>query len=585
MHAVRPPSPSPSTPTLPKSSLPPRALPVPLSNDVSPSTVLRQLLLEWYSGVAELLIGEAAAADVCGYRNTPHLRACEVEDPFHGTRSGDARKEGLSEGSCDEMVESASTSSEPDSERGALQHSLHFLVNALSRATCNRRQGGLTDERITQLTERLSSLCPDTPLPLSSSPLGCGVSPPHEQEPQAQPLFSLQNTLKVPCFDEREELSLNTNEPPSLKTSVPTAAPHMSPSMSLAATSECVTASAPTPWWYTLADVVNSMLDGIDGVVDTVFAGHLNTTPTTTSLTAFLSPLPVDDADALASDETTVDNNYRQEDSCIMAGLLLNRNVYVRPGPAFASFTSPLLVVLDLDLTVLRHPLSSVSFRAVQTMLPRELQALYVDADFFCGFCEAVTRRGHELAFCSFTEGASDQHGCGLSVPEVVLFLLSAVLPQTRTYLTSPEDVVCLPKSAAGPGKLYHLQVLQQRHNARGRSPVVAPAVGSRSAYVSAGLEHKEGHSASLSCSSPDVLDGILYQSHPAAPLLLPRWLSTDVLLIDDDKENCRLAVTQGYHAAHCAKTGLSASWFAARSDVQALLGVTADEIPRRRAL
>jgi hypothetical protein len=339
------------------------------------------------------------------------------------------------------------------------------------------------------------------------------------------------------------------------------------------------------PWLYTLADALNAAMDFVDSLVDAVFFPvHLpaSVPTTTTSCSSSLSPTQV-----LPSMGCSLDVLAREaaaataEESCIMAGLLFSRHVRVRRGPAYATVTSPLLVVLDLDMTVLRQPLSSVTFRTVQTMSPREQHALFVDADFFCGFCEAVTRHGHKLAVCSLTEGAADQHWCGLSVAEVVLAVLALALPSARTYLCSPDDVVCMTKSMAGPGKLFHLQVLQQRYNTRGQSPsVVTAAVGGgsmRSFETNVGLDRSK-QSVDISYSSHDVVDENVSPVVAAAPLL-PRWLSTDVLLIDDDKENCRLAVAQGYHAAHCGESGLSTEWFAARPDVQVLLGVTTDEM------
>ncbi|KPA76351.1 hypothetical protein ABB37_07699 [Leptomonas pyrrhocoris] len=596
MNAGTPPAPPFLSASALKGGVPPPPV-LHLPNDAPPpEEMLRQLLLEWYSSVAELLIGEVAAADVLGYKNTPQLRACELKSYCAGTESRKKEKEiGKGEGGggrgLDEVAGSASRPSAPASECEALLHSPHFPVAALTSMIGGSQRGRLTEKLSAKLTQLLPSLRLDScPLP-QDTPRGCGgVSPHNPQLRPTRPQPFSQRTLAMPRFDEREEFMPITNGPSSPTTSTPTAASHPSPSLpgttasTLSPTTIAIAATTtpptPTPWWYSLVDAVNSTLDSFDVLVDAVFSASPSTTPVPTLWTAFSSAQWLAGTGAWRSKEAAVvdthDGDDSGEESCIMAGMLLNRHVHVRRGPAFSTVTSPLLVVLDLDLTVLRYPLSSLSFRAVQSMSPRELRALFVDVDFFRGFCEAVTRRGHELAICSLTEGAADQHWCELSVPEVVLLLLSAVLPPTRTYLTSPDDTVCLPKSIAGPGKLFHLQVLQERRNARDTSPAAAVAV----AAAAAAEEHNDANGASLSCSSHEALDSVACRYASPAPLLLPRWLSTDAVLIDDDKENCWLAVTQGYHAAHCAETGLSASWFAARPDLQVLLGVTADEIP-----
>ncbi|KAG5505347.1 hypothetical protein JIQ42_07557 [Leishmania sp. Namibia] len=344
------------------------------------------------------------------------------------------------------------------------------------------------------------------------------------------------------------------------------------------------TAASPPDWWDGAASVIDALCDAVER--------HVNTTAV--SPTAWSSSFSLPSA-ALGGQSLSQIEAELTEESCIMAGLLLHRDVRLRSGPCYATVVSPVLVVLDLDGTLLRSPLSTVSLRAAQAATTAEVRALFVDADFLGSFCEAVNRQGHELAICSLTEGTADQQATCLSVAEAVLCLLSRVLPPTRSYLTSSEDVVCLPRSMAGPGKLYHLQELQQRRNARDegqrslRSQTYPPPQQQQQKTGDTEAEAADDVSDSMrtnvspsppQTSSPqnDIIGGLRNPSM----LLLPKWLSTDMVLIDDDRENCRMAVTQGYHATPCAETGMSVSWYAANPELQALLGIPASEVVPR---
>ncbi|KAG5483541.1 hypothetical protein CUR178_07863 [Leishmania enriettii] len=344
------------------------------------------------------------------------------------------------------------------------------------------------------------------------------------------------------------------------------------------------TAASLPDWWNGAASVIDALCDAVER--------HVNTTAVSPAAWSSSFSLP---SAALGGQSLSQIEAELTEESCIMAGLLLHRDVRLRSGPCYATVVSPVLVVLDLDGTLLRSPLSTVSLRAAQAATTAEVRALFVDADFLGWFCEAVNRHGHELAICSLTEGTADQQATCLSVAEAVLCLLSRVLPPTRSYLTSSEDVVCLPRSMAGPGKLYHLQELQQRRNARDeekrslRSQTYPPPQQQQQETGDTEVETADDVSDSMSTnvspspartSSPqnDIIGGLRSPS----TLLLPKWLSTDMVLIDDDKENCRMAVTQGYHATPCAETGMSVSWYAANPELQALLGIPASEVVPR---
>ncbi|KAK7196679.1 hypothetical protein NESM_000607000 [Novymonas esmeraldas] len=301
-------------------------------------------------------------------------------------------------------------------------------------------------------------------------------------------------------------------------------------------------AASPPHWLDAAADAVDALCDAVDERLDS--AALATSRAAAAGVASVASVLPAAALGGRSLAEVTAALTGR---TCIMAGLLLDRDVRLRGGPCYAPVASPMLVVLDLDGTLLHAPFSCVDLRATLTATAADVRALFVDADFLRDFCEAVTRHGHEVALCSLTEGSADQEATALTVAEGVLALLSRVLPATRMFLNSTDDVVCLPRSAAGPGKLYHLHELQQRRNARDERPRSRPR-----------------HTAS------------------PAPPVLPTWLSTDILLIDDDRANCELAVTQGYHAASCAETGMSAAWYAANCDVQVLLGLPASEVGPR---
>ncbi|CBZ24842.1 hypothetical protein, unknown function [Leishmania mexicana MHOM/GT/2001/U1103] len=349
---------------------------------------------------------------------------------------------------------------------------------------------------------------------------------------------------------------------------------------------ESETTASPPNWWDSAADALDALFDAVDMCVDSTAVSPTFTIPALSLPAAALGGQSLSQIEAALTEE-----------SCIMAGLLLHREVRPRSGPCYATVVSPVLVVLDLDGTLLRSPLSSISLRAAQVATTAEVRALFVDADFLGAFCEAVTQRGHELAICSLTEGTADQWATCLSVAEAVVCLLSRVLPPIRAYLTSTDDVVCLPRSVAGPGKLYHLQELQQRRNARDeeqrllRGPIhsqqqlrptdntCAEATDDASDSVRTGPSPLPLQTPSLHYD--DTVGGLWNQS----TLLLPKWLSTDVVLIDDDRENCRMAVAQGYHATPCAETGMSASWYTANPELQVLLGIPASEVvPRNSA-
>lgn len=595
-----PPSVSLSTPAVPRKTPPPARMraspdhatavpfPAPLTREAAPQDVLRQLLREWCGGMAELLISEAAAADVLGYKDTPHLRACEATEenwvggavaafPVTHALMGDKRGPLLSS---------------PRFYENDVLHHHHYHrgnvpVGIVSCESSTERLGA-------KLTQLLPALHPGATA--ASASAAAAVAAARSSPPL--PLHSAHalHDVAMLLLDKSETAATLSNAKglPSPSTSRLTVGPPIPSLMPDTTTSSPPTTTttatavamdrtnAKTSWWFTLADALIAAMDAFDAVVDTVFRSDHSSAPANTELFTSSSPHCLTASLGVPSGAAAgweVDDGAAAEEvagSCIMAGLLLSRNVQVRHGLAYATVTSPLLVVLDLDLTVLRQPLSSIAFRTVQTMPARELRAVFVDVDFFRGVCEVLTRHGHKLAICSLTEGAADQHSCRRSVAEVVLSLLSAVLPATRNYLTSPDDIVCLPKSMAGPGKLFHLQVLQQRLNTKDKSASFLEAK-----ETSSSANDKGNSTANLSFSSREAVDGIACE--PAPSLQLPRWLSTDILLIDDDRENCRLAATQGYHVANCADTGLSAAWFAARPDVQVLLGVSADEIPRAR--
>ncbi|GET87005.1 hypothetical protein, unknown function [Leishmania tarentolae] len=340
------------------------------------------------------------------------------------------------------------------------------------------------------------------------------------------------------------------------------------------------TATSPPNLWDGVADALYAFSDALDMCVDST------TVPLTFSASAPSLP-----AAALGGQSLSQIAAALTEESCIMAGLLLHREVRPRSGPCYATVVSPVLVVLDLDGTLLRSPLSTISLRAAQEVTAAEVRALFVDADFLHAFCEAVARHGHELAICSLTEGTADQWATSLSAAEAVLYLLSRVLLPTRTYLTSTDDVLCLPRSVAGPGKLYHLQELQQRRNARdeeqrllrGRLHAQQQAQRTENRCGATAEDTNDCVPTGPSSVPPQApcvyRDGIVGGRRNPLSLLLPKWLSTDVVLIDDDKENCRMAVTQGYHATSCAETGMSASWYAANPELQVLLGIPAIEV------
>lgn len=484
--------------------------------DVTPTAVLWRLLREWCSGVAELLLGEVAAADVMGYSAiafSPTLWT--QQEGFDGA----------------ERPASPHTAA---SDAEVLLDSLH--------------DHSATDRVVAKLSVLLPSLCADATADLPSLGVSRRVSLSHG---------ALLPSLAMPFFRSADEAPSSSLEPPSPLRSMPTAAPHASPALPPSHSS--------SSWGAAFVDSVNAALDAFDRVVDVVFAPCLSTAPSSAASSSSTLALPI------ASHLSLNSRSEGAEESCIVAGLLLSRHVRVRSGPAYATVTAPLLVVLDLDLTVLRQPLSSITYKATQSMSLAARQALFVDPVFLCAFCAAVSRSGHELAICSLTEGTADQHSCGLSVAEVVVWLLSAVLPPARHYLTSRDDVVCLPKSVAGPGKLFHLQLLQHRRNARDTTPL-APERTDGGATLPHPRDIHKGSVNHVPPESGDALCGLLVPP-------LPRWLSTDVVLIDDDKENCRLAVAQGYHAAHCARTGMTARWFAARPHLQMLLGVSAEEL------
>ncbi|CBZ32657.1 hypothetical protein, unknown function [Leishmania donovani] len=340
------------------------------------------------------------------------------------------------------------------------------------------------------------------------------------------------------------------------------------------------TAASPPNWWDSAADALDALFDAVDMYVDSTAVSPTFTMPALSLPAAALGGQSLSQIEAALTEE-----------SCIMAGLLLHREVRPRSGPCYATVVPPVLVVLDLDGTLLRSPLSSISLRAAQVATTAEVRALFVDADFLGAFCEAVNQHGHELAICSLTEGTADQWATSLSVAEAVVCLLSRVLPPTRAYLNSIDDVVCLPRSVAGPGKLYHLQELQQRRNARDeeqrlRKSRIHPQQQPRPTYNTcaeaaddAGDSLRTGLSP-LPPQTPSVHhDDIVGGLWNPSTLLLPKWLSTDLVLIDDDRENCRMAVTQGYHATPCAETGMSASWYAANPELQVLLGIPASEV------
>ncbi|KAG5509643.1 hypothetical protein JKF63_06348 [Porcisia hertigi] len=333
-------------------------------------------------------------------------------------------------------------------------------------------------------------------------------------------------------------------------------------------------APPPPTWWDGVADA----LDALFSAVDDVCVDSVGVSSSTVCSSALSLPPAVLGGESLSQIEAAL-----TEKSCIMAGLLLHRDVLLRSGPCYTAVVSPVLVALDLDGTLLRSPLSSISLRAALAATAAEVRALFVDADFLGAFCEAVTRHGHELAICSLTEGAADQWATCLSVAETVLCLLSRVLPPIRAYLTSTDDVVCVPRSVAGPGKLYHLQELQQRRNSRdeGPHPLRRPM-------------HPDEMQQRVSDTGASPSSAFLYPSHDddivrevwgQSTTLMPKWLSTDMVLIDDDRENCRTAVTQGYHATPCSETGMSAAWYAANPELQVLLGTPASEVvPRNSA-
>ncbi|XQJ25688.1 hypothetical protein NXY56_001630 [Leishmania guyanensis] len=460
---------------------------------------------QWYRFVAELILGETAAADVGGYRNT------------HGTRWMGRR------GTAAETVGEEEQRLRPREEHSPAEHLIGQLSQLCPLLRPTAREDDLCGDACA-LTIRDSAL---RSFPLNNARAGVHETPPSWQ---SHTVSSLQN------------------------------------------------------WWDSAADALDALFDAVDMYLDST------SVPPTVGPPALSLPALALGGQSLSQIEAALTG-----ESCIMAGLLLHRDVRPRSGPCYATVVSPVLVVLDLDGTLLRSPLNSISIRAVQVATTAEVRALFVDADFLGSFCESVTRQGHELAICSLTEGTADQWSTSLSVAEAVLCLLSRVLPPTRSYLTSTDDVVCLPRSVAGPGKLYHLQELQQRRNARDEGQRLLrsqahPQLQRQQPTDDAGVEvaNDASNSMRLSVFSPPMQtssshhDGVVGGLRNPSTLLLPRWLSTDVVLIDDDRENCHIAVTQGYHAASCAETGMSASWYAANPELQVLLGIPASEAAPR---
>lgn len=279
------------------------------------------------------------------------------------------------------------------------------------------------------------------------------------------------------------------------------------------------------------------------------------------------------------------------------------RHVSVVQAPCFRPVVSPLLIVFDLDNTILNTHLSSIS------LSDQPGAECFLDPEFFVWFCETVYRQGHLLAIASLTDGPADRHLFRASAAEMALHLLNAVLPADRPFLCTVEDVLCQPQSRRDPGKLSHLQALQQRLNnawrgsvagleqlrprsdeaaaERNGSPPLVLFEGQASCRSSTPGNSRraatDSWSASLDAFSSSFLSPVS-SSRPAfaAPPLpsqpqeswLPSWLSTDVLLVDDSVSNCELADHAGFRAACCAGTGFTRQWFKAQTGLHKLLRV-----------
>lgn len=436
------------------------------------------------------------------------------------------------------LVHSGTAAAADASLRGLLQEWYSLVAELLLGDAAAADAGGYRDAHRTLWLERAELMDKDSAADTASPP------PPS----QCTPAEALIGQLTHLC---------------PLLSPTSTAAASASSHAAAAATSAAdAVAASPQPWTDRVADALDDVMSAIDAYLD-----------------APAAPLAVSQA-ALGGQSFSQIEAALTGESCIMAGLLLQRQVRPRSGPCYATVVPPMLVVMDLDGTLLRTSLGSISLRAAHAATADDVATAFVDAPFLVAFCAAVAQRGHELAICSLTEGAADQHRTGLSVADAVLSFLSLLLPPHRTYLTSVDDVVCVPKSLAGPGKLFHLQELQQRRNERDAQQQHRAATATAAAASHDGVAGDvvgaplTGNASPL--SPPSSLPS-------AVPLLLPKWLSTDVVLIDDDRENCRLAVTQGYHAFLCAETGMCAAWYAANPELQVLLGLPAEAVMPRQ--
>lgn len=251
-------------------------------------------------------------------------------------------------------------------------------------------------------------------------------------------------------------------------------------------------------------------------------------------------------------------------ESCICGGYLLRRAVVLRHGPSYTAVASPLLIALDLDGTILHTPLSKIDLAHLVAQQPHRIASLFVDLPFFCRFCAAAARRGHELAICSFTDGCRDGDVVGWSAEKAVWMLLSQVLPVHRGYFTAMTDVICSPQTSSNPGKLLHLSVLQRRRTEKDRCSAASAALNLAKTNPSS-----PGHPISNDSSS----------SGTHMDSCIPKWVPTDVVLIDDDGANCAIAAAHAYHVAHCSESGLSLNWYAKNFSLQQLLKIPAVEV------
>lgn len=267
--------------------------------------------------------------------------------------------------------------------------------------------------------------------------------------------------------------------------------------------------------------------------------------------------------------------------------------------PCDDSAVASMLIVFDLDHTLLRTCLSNLFLAEMMWESQSETAvgrggsgggaaAYFIDAEFFVWFCEQAHRKGHSLAIASHTDGAADRHVFGASAAESVFCVLDHVLPPRREYLCSSSFIVCHPQTHRAPGKQTHLLELQRLMNAPWQPSFWFP------------MSDDDGNSEEENDDDDDdaVRTGAqrLHQGDPLTPLVvgpsvcttprglptqerssrgrvLPVWLSTDILLLDNDAANCLEADHAGFHAACCAREGFTRHWFARQAQLRKLLG------------